>query len=58
VVAVRLPPGSPWAGLDLIDGTSLSAMGIQGSDGHRARVQVRRLRALIEAHAGREPGVA
>lgn len=58
VLAVRLPPGSPWAGLDLADGTSLPAMGIQGSDGRRARLQVRRLRALIEGHAGREPGIA
>jgi hypothetical protein len=57
VVAVRLRPGNPWATLDLADGTSLAAMGIQGSDGRRARRQVGRLRALIEAHAGREPQV-
>jgi hypothetical protein len=56
VVAVRLPPGNPWATLDLADGTNLAVMGIQGSDGKLARQQVRRLRALIEAHAGREPG--
>lgn len=56
VVAVRLRPGNPWATLDLADGTSLSAMGIQGSDGQRARRQVVELRGLIEAHAGREPG--
>lgn len=56
VVAVRLRPGNPWATLDLANGTSLAAMGIQGSDGGRARQQVRQLRALIEAHAGREPG--
>jgi hypothetical protein len=54
-VAVRLGPGNPWATLDLADGTSLSAMGIQGSDGQRARRQVRELRALIEARAGQEP---
>jgi hypothetical protein len=55
VVAVRLAPGNPWATLDLADGTSVAVMGIQGSDGQRARRQVRQLRALIEAHAGREP---
>lgn len=56
VVAVTLRPGSPWAVLDLSDGTSQSAMGIQGSDGSRAQRQTRQLRALIEAHAGTEPG--
>jgi hypothetical protein len=55
VLAVRMGPGDPWAALDLADGTSLAAMGIQGSDGRRARRQVRRLRALIDAHSGREP---
>lgn len=47
LVAVSLKPGSPWAVLDLSDGTSLAAMGIQGSDGARARQQVRDLRALV-----------
>jgi hypothetical protein len=55
VVAVRLRPGNPWATLDLADGTSLAAMGIQGSDGQRARRQVRQLRALIEARSAQEP---
>ena len=56
VVAVRLPPGSPWATLDLADGTSIAAVGVQGSDGQRARRQVAQLRSLIDSHAGREPG--
>jgi hypothetical protein len=47
VLAVSLRPGSPWAVLDLADGTSLPAMGIQGSDGDRARKQVRQLRRLL-----------
>ena len=55
VLAVRLAPGDPWARLDLADGTTISAMGIQGSDGERARRQVAGLRALIEAHAAPEP---
>lgn len=55
VVAVTLRRGNPWAVLDLSDGTSQAAMGIQGSDGERATQQVRRLRALVEAHAADEP---
>lgn len=55
VVAVALRPGSPWAVLDLSDGTTCSAMGIQGSDGRRAVQQTRQLRALIEAHSAADP---
>lgn len=47
VVAVHLPPGAPWAMLDLADGTTTAAMGIQGSDGARARLAVRQLRAVL-----------
>lgn len=49
VLAVHLPPGAPWAVLDLADGTSQPAMGIQGSDGARARRAVRELRAMLGA---------
>lgn len=48
VVAVSLPAGAPWATLDLADGTTVSAMGVQGSDGERARAAVRELRALLD----------
>ncbi len=48
VVAVRLAPGAPWVVLDLADGTVASAMGIQGSDGVRAKQAVRELRALVD----------
>lgn len=48
IVAVHLPPGAPWATLDLADGTTASVMAIQGSDGERARVAVRELRTLID----------
>jgi len=52
VVEVRLMRGSPWATLDLSDGSSLSVLGIQGSDGDRARLAARELRALaIRANA-------
>ena len=49
IIAVHLPPGAPWAVLDLSDGTSAPAMGIQGSDGARATTAVRQLRALINS---------
>ena len=48
VVAVRLPPGAPWVTLDLADGETMPAMGIQGSDGRRAQHAVRQLRALVD----------
>ncbi len=56
VLAVTMRSGNPWAVLDLSDGTSQAAMGIQASDGTRAKTQLRRLRALIDARAGTEPG--
>jgi hypothetical protein len=52
VVGVHLPPGAPWVTLDLSDGSTVSAMGIQGSDGGRAKQAVRELRAVVEAHSG------
>jgi hypothetical protein len=54
VLAVTLRAGSPWALLDLADGTSVSAMGIQGSDGARAITQVKQLRSLVEEHSRTE----
>jgi hypothetical protein len=51
VLAVHLPPGAPWATLDLADGTSTAAMGIQGSDGDRARTAVRELRRVLAARS-------
>lgn len=47
VLAVHMPAGAPFPVLDLADGTSRPAMGIQASDGDRARVAVRELRALV-----------
>jgi hypothetical protein len=49
VVAVTMRPGSPWAVLDLSDGTAAAALGIQASDGARARRQVLELRRMVEA---------
>jgi hypothetical protein len=51
VLAVHLREGDPWVRLDLSDGTSLAAMGIQtGNGGRRARRDAARLRALADAH--------
>ena len=52
VGTVRFPQGAPWPHLDLGDGERVSLMGIQGSDGHRAAVAVRELRAALAAHTG------
>ena len=49
VVGVHLPPGAPWVTLDLADGSTVAAMGIQGSDGSRARQSARELRRVVEA---------
>jgi hypothetical protein len=51
VVAIHLPDGAPWATLDLADGTTISAMAFQGSDGKRARDGVRQVRTLIDREA-------
>lgn len=47
IVAIHLPPGAPWATIDLADGNTASMLGIQGADGERARAAVRSLRTLI-----------
>jgi hypothetical protein len=47
VVGINLRRGAPWAGMDLSDGTSISMIGIQGSDGPRAVRAVRELRQLV-----------
>ncbi|MEV7432010.1 PH domain-containing protein [Nocardioides sp. NPDC092400] len=48
VVAVNLPAGAPWVTIDLSDGRTVSAMGIQGSDGAKSREAVRELRRLAD----------
>lgn len=48
VVAIRMPPGAPWPTLDLADGTTVSALGIHGSDGERARTAVREIKELLD----------
>ncbi|MER5973898.1 PH domain-containing protein [Streptomyces sp. NPDC002055] len=51
VLRVNLRPGDPWVHLDLADGTSLPAMGIQpGIAKAQAIGDARTLRALTEAY--------
>ena len=50
VIQVSLRRGAPWGTLDLSDGTTVSIMGVQGSDGVRARRAVREIRATIAAN--------
>lgn len=49
VAGVALRSGSPWAILELADGSTVPAMGIQGSDGDRAVAQAREIRRLLSA---------
>lgn len=50
VIDVNMPPGEPWPTLDLADGTTMAAMGIQATDGARARAALADLRALLRRH--------
>ncbi|MDF5756837.1 PH domain-containing protein [Spongiactinospora sp. TRM90649] len=47
VLDVTLVDGEPWAKIDFADGSTVGAMGIQGSEKERARRQVAELTALI-----------
>jgi hypothetical protein len=51
IVAVRFGPDDPWVYLDLADGTTLAAMGIQSADGDRARAAAAELAALVAARS-------
>ncbi|MET7851245.1 PH domain-containing protein [Streptomyces avermitilis] len=56
ILQVNLRPGDPWVFLDLSDGTSLPALGIQpGIAKQRAIADARTLRALAEARSARDP---
>jgi uncharacterized membrane protein YbhN (UPF0104 family) len=52
VGGVTLRAGGPWAILELSDGSTVPAMGIQGSDGSRAVGQVKALRAVLQERRG------
>ncbi|MEU6808856.1 PH domain-containing protein [Streptomyces sp. NPDC046831] len=52
ILRVNLRPGDPWVFLDLSDGTSLPALGIQpGIAKQRAIADARALRALVAARS-------
>lgn len=56
IIQVNLRPGDPWVFLNLTDGTSLPALGIQpGIDKQQAITDARALRALVEARSVRDP---
>ncbi|MGW2212901.1 PH domain-containing protein [Streptomyces sp. NPDC001781] len=56
IVRVNLRPGDPWVFLDLSDGTSLAALGIQpGVAKQRAIADARSLRTLVEQQAPLDP---
>lgn len=55
IVQVNLRPGDPWVFLNLSDGTSLPALGIQPGIGRQQAVtDARSLRALAESRTARE----
>jgi hypothetical protein len=47
VLGVSMSEGAPWPTLDLADGSTVAAMGIQASDGDRARRAIAELTALV-----------
>lgn len=51
LISVNLRPGDPWVYLDLADGTTMAAMGIQPGAGKAQAVHsARQLRALAEKY--------
>lgn len=55
ILQVNLRPGDPWVFLNLSDGTSLPALGIQpGIAKQHAIADAKALRALAEAHSMRD----
>ncbi|MFE9558074.1 PH domain-containing protein [Streptomyces sp. NPDC006692] len=54
ILRVNLRPGDPWVFLDLSDGTSLPALGIQPGIGKAGAIRdAKALRALAETHGTR-----
>jgi Bacterial PH domain len=55
VLAVRFRPGDPWTYLDLSDGETVAAMGIQASDGAAAVESARELARLVRTLTPDQP---
>lgn len=49
VLRVSMPAGAPWVRFDISDGSTVSGLGIQGSDGRRAQDAVAELKQIIAA---------
>lgn len=47
---VRFPQGAPWPHLAVADDEKVPLMGIHSSDGRRAAVAIRELRAVVAEH--------
>lgn len=50
VGTVRFPQGAPWPHLAVADDEKVSLMGIHASDGQRAAIAIRELRAVVAEH--------
>ncbi|MFI0349722.1 PH domain-containing protein [Actinomadura sp. 9N407] len=50
IVDVNMSVGEPWPTLDLADGTSLGAMGINGAERALSARQLEELKALLATH--------
>jgi len=50
IVQVRLAGDDPWLTFDLSDGEPLAAMGVQRSEGRRARQQADEVARLVDEH--------
>ncbi|RCV52994.1 hypothetical protein DEF23_01830 [Marinitenerispora sediminis] len=57
IVDIRMPVGEPWPTIDLADGSTLAAMGIQSNDGRMAGENLAQLQALLHQRGeAQEPG--
>jgi hypothetical protein len=54
IVRISLSPNRPWALIDLATGDTVSVMAIQVSDGERAKVATRQLRAVMAQQSATE----
>jgi hypothetical protein len=56
ILSVSLRRGAPWATIDLSDGTTIAAMGIQNADGQRGIIAARQLKALAAVKSAPDRG--
>lgn len=58
ILDIQMPEGEPWPCVDLSDGTSLPVMGIQSTDGERARQAVEDFRVMLRRGEAEEPDLS